>query len=88
MHTDQGGGLTAWKALRERPLREEAQCVAYHDTLQAHKMRHEAIDLAHQRNFKEALRQMDLAISFLPNDNSLSWIKELWTQERKELSKF
>lgn len=88
MHTDQGGGLTAWKALQERTLREEAKCAAYHEILQAHKLRHEAIELAHQRNFKEALRQMDLAISFLPTDNSLSWIKELWTQERKELSEF
>ena len=88
MHTDQGGGLQAWKALQERPLREEAKCPAYRDILQAHKIREEAIELAHQKNFKEALQQMDLAISFLPLDTSLSWVKELWNQERKELSEF
>lgn len=64
MHTDQGGGLQAWKALQDRPLRTEAKCPAYRDVLQAHKLRQEAIHLAHQKNFKDAIRQMDLAISF------------------------
>ncbi len=89
MHTDQGGGLQAWKALQDRPLRAEAKCPAYRDVLQAHKLRQEAIQLAHQKNFKEAMRQMDLAISFLPEDKaSLVWIKELWKQERKDLEGF
>ncbi len=89
MHTDEGGGLKAWKALQDRPLRSEAKCPAYRDILQAHKLRKEAIHLAHQKNFKEALRQMDLAISFLPEDkHSLIWTKELWKQERKELAGF
>ncbi len=89
MHTDQGGGLVAWKALQNRPLRVEAKCTAYRDVLQAHKLRKEAIELARKRNFKEALRQIDLAISFLPEDKmALTWIKELWNKERKELSEF
>ena len=88
MHTDQGGGLQAWKALRERSLRADAKCSAYHNILQAHKLRREALEWAHRRNFKEATKQMDLALSFLPTESSLAWIKELWTQERKELAGF
>ena len=89
MHTDEGGGLNAWRALKARPLGQSALCFSYEELLRAHDLRREAIGLAKAGNFDEALKQMDIALTLLPSDNrALAWLKDLWTDERRTLARY
>ncbi len=89
MHTDEGGGLKAWQALKSRPLGQATKCYSYQDLLRAHELRAEAIDLAKKSFFSDAMKKMDLAVAMLPPDNrSLIWLKELWTEERRAFAKY
>ncbi|MEZ4814204.1 MAG: hypothetical protein R3A80_03230 [Bdellovibrionota bacterium] len=88
MHTDEGGGLKAWEALKARPLGEPALCYSYQELLRAHQLRKEAIGLAKNAHYDEALKKMDLALNLLPPDRSLIWLKELWSNERRSIAKY
>ena len=88
MHTDEGGGLQAWQALKSRTLGQPALCYSYQELLHAHELRREAIGLAKSGHFDEAVQRMDVALTLLPTDRSLSWLKELWTDERRTLARY
>ncbi len=88
MHTDEGGGLSAWQALKSRPLGQSAQCYSYRELLEAHELRRSAVGLAKDGKFDEALKNMDHALNLLPSERSLAWLRELWTNERRSLAKY
>lgn len=88
MHTDEGGGLKAWEALKARPLGSPTSCYSYQELLRAHQLRKDAVDLAKESRFDEAIKKMDLALNLLPADRSLVWLKELWGTERRSMAKY
>lgn len=88
MHTDEGGGLRAWQALKARPLGSPVSCYSYQELLRAHQMRKDAIALAQSSRYEEAVKKMDFALNLLPADRSLIWLKELWESERRSMAKY
>ena len=88
MHTDEGGGQAAWGALRNRELGQAAECYSYAELLRAHEIHRDAIGSARSGNIDLAGHQLDMALALLPKDKSLPWLRELWTEERRLLSRF
>lgn len=88
MHTDEGGGLNAWRALKARSLGNPTSCYSYQELLRAHQLRKEAIGHAKESQYEEANKKMDLALALLPPDRSLVWLKDLWESERRSMFRF
>ena len=88
MHTDEGGGLTAWHALRDRPLRQEAMCYSYQELLHAYEIRRQGMEAAQSGDTEGAVKRYNLALELLPTDRSLAWVKDLWQDERQLISRY
>jgi hypothetical protein len=84
MHTDQGGGNWAWSQLKIRSLGVPSPCSLYSESLNAHRLRREAIESAKAGKIAEALVKMESALAKVQGKLS-PWIEHQWKREKSLL---